>query len=150
MESGDGRKISITAGMVGLATKWVRLAQNGTNPGLFQIRFQCIWRGGAKCTDIWSEKAPDLSHLGPNLTHFGTKPTFPDDPWPLHDSRSSQSVVCIITLPVDVNRGDVKGVKVIVTRYHSCSSPRDPGRARSVRSSNLCRTLSCNVCGGRV
>ena len=31
-------------GMVGLAPKWVRLAPNGTNPGLFQIRFQCIWR----------------------------------------------------------------------------------------------------------
>ena len=31
-------------GMVGLALKLVRLAQNGTNPELFQIRFQCIWR----------------------------------------------------------------------------------------------------------
>ena len=31
--------------MVGLAPKWVRLAPNWTNPGLFQIRFQCIWRG---------------------------------------------------------------------------------------------------------
>ena len=31
-------------GMVGLAPKWVRLAPNETNPGLFQIRFQCIWR----------------------------------------------------------------------------------------------------------
>ena len=40
------------SGMVGLAPKWVRLAPNGTNPGLFQIRFQCIWRGGAKCTEI--------------------------------------------------------------------------------------------------
>ena len=28
--------------MVGLAPKWVRLAPNGTNPGRFQIRFQCI------------------------------------------------------------------------------------------------------------
>ena len=61
--------------MVGLAPKWVRLAPNGSNPGLFQIRFQCIWRGGAKCTEIWSEKAPDLSHLGSNLTHFGAKLT---------------------------------------------------------------------------
>ena len=52
-------------GMVGLSPKWVRLSPNGTNPGLFQIRFQCIWRVGAKCTEIWSEKAPDLSHLGP-------------------------------------------------------------------------------------
>ena len=54
-----------TPGMVGLAPKWVRLAPNGTNPGLFQIRFQCIWRRGAKCTEIWSEKAPDLSHFEP-------------------------------------------------------------------------------------
>ena len=44
--------------MVALAPKCVRLAPNGTKPGLFQIR-------GAKCTEIWSEKAPDLSHLGP-------------------------------------------------------------------------------------
>ena len=35
---------SLIPGMVGLAPKWVRLAPNGTNPGLFQIRFQCIWR----------------------------------------------------------------------------------------------------------
>ena len=34
--------------MVGLAPKLVRLAPNGTNPGLFQITFQCIWRIGPK------------------------------------------------------------------------------------------------------
>ena len=39
-------------GMVGLPPKWVRLAPKGTNPGLFQIRFQCIWRSRAKCTEI--------------------------------------------------------------------------------------------------
>ena len=32
----------VESGMVGLAPKWVRLAPNGTNPGLFQIRFQYI------------------------------------------------------------------------------------------------------------
>ena len=58
-------RVVIETGMVVLAPKWVRLAQNGTNPGLFQIRFQCIWRPGAKCTEIWSEKSPDLSHFGP-------------------------------------------------------------------------------------
>ena len=35
---------SLFSGMVGLAAKWVRLAPNGINLGLFQIRFQCIWR----------------------------------------------------------------------------------------------------------
>ena len=30
------------AGMLGLAPKWFRLAPNGTNPWLFQIRFQYI------------------------------------------------------------------------------------------------------------
>ena len=44
--------------MVGLASKWVRLAPIGINPGLFQIRFQCIWR------PRWSKKVPDMSHLG--------------------------------------------------------------------------------------
>jgi len=45
---------NVRPGMVGLAPKWVRLAPNGTNPGLFQIRFLCIWR------------------------HFGAKPTITD------------------------------------------------------------------------
>ena len=32
--------------MVGLAPKWVRLAPNGTNPGLFKFQFQYIpWLG---------------------------------------------------------------------------------------------------------
>ena len=53
------------SGMVGLAPKWVKLATNGTNPGLFQIWFQCIWRPCAKCTEIWSGKTPYLSHLRP-------------------------------------------------------------------------------------
>ena len=63
-EKGEGSRPSVkklgdhsgrfecSAGMVVLAPKWVRLALNGTNPGLFQIRFQCIWRRGAKCTEI--------------------------------------------------------------------------------------------------
>ena len=63
--------------MVGLAPKWVRFAPNGINPGLFQIRFQCIWRPRVKCTEIWSEKAQDLSNKGSNLTHFGAKWTIP-------------------------------------------------------------------------
>ena len=51
--------LTFAPGMVGLAPKWVRLAPNyGTNPGLFKI-----YR--AKCTEIWSEKVPDLSHLAP-------------------------------------------------------------------------------------
>ena len=34
------------------------------------------FRGGAKCTEIWSEKAPDLFvPFGANLTHFGAKST---------------------------------------------------------------------------
>ena len=39
-----GQSWDLLSGMVGLAPKWVRLAPNGTNPGLFQIIFQCIWR----------------------------------------------------------------------------------------------------------
>ena len=34
------RHSHFNAGMLGLAPKWVRWAPNGTNPGLFQIRFQ--------------------------------------------------------------------------------------------------------------
>ena len=38
--------VVVMAGMVGLALKWVRLAPNGTKPGLF------------------SDHVPDLSNLG--------------------------------------------------------------------------------------
>ena len=34
-----------TPGMVGLAPKWVRLATNWKNPGLFKIIFQYFWLG---------------------------------------------------------------------------------------------------------
>ena len=33
------------SGMSSLAPKWVRMGPDGTNPGLFQIRFQHINRG---------------------------------------------------------------------------------------------------------
>ena len=56
------------SGMVGLAPKWVRLAPNGTNPGLFQIRLQCIWRGAPnalksdlkkpRICSIWGQSDP--------------------------------------------------------------------------------------------
>ena len=73
------------SGMVALAPKWVRLVPNGKIRGFSRSEFS----GGkpfgkisvgkwafsdqisvhlaprAKCTEIWSEKAPDLSHLGP-------------------------------------------------------------------------------------
>ena len=49
-------------GMVGLAPKWDRLASNGTNPGLFPIRFQCIWRGAPNAlkSDL---KKPQISPI---------------------------------------------------------------------------------------
>ena len=49
----------------------VRLAPNGTNPGLIQIRFQYIW----------FEKIPNsiLFHLCPNLAHFMSKSVIPTD-----------------------------------------------------------------------
>ena len=63
-----------------LATKWVKLASNGTNPELFQIRFQYILKG----TETWSEKVPDLSHLGPIWPTLGVKPTIPGQSSPKH------------------------------------------------------------------
>ena len=33
---------------------------------------------GAKCTEIWSEKNPDLSHLGPNWPNLGAKFDIPE------------------------------------------------------------------------
>ena len=74
--------------MVGLAPKWVRLAPNGTNPGLFQIRFQCIWRGAPKALK-YDMKSPGFVPFAANLTHFGAKPTIPE----YYTSYSIHSVV---------------------------------------------------------
>ena len=60
-----------------------------------QIRdlFSC-W---AKCSEIWSEKVPDLFNLVYNLTHFGAKPTIPGaKPDILH-------VLITSTIPFPVN-----------------------------------------------
>ena len=46
------RKCCTQSGMVGLASKRVRLDPNWTNPGLFQIRFRCIWRGAPS---VWPQ-----------------------------------------------------------------------------------------------
>ena len=55
----------------------VRLPPNGTNLGLFQIRFQYILARRAKmyCNLIW--KSPRFVPFGANLTHFGSKSGHP-------------------------------------------------------------------------
>ena len=65
-----------TPGMVGLAPKWVRLAPNGTNPGIFRSDFSAF--GGGRQIHwnlIW--KSPGFVPFVANLTHFGAKPTIP-------------------------------------------------------------------------
>ena len=63
-------------GMVGgSAPKWVRLAPNGTNPGLYQIRFQYIWLPSLvsiqlSLKEICQDEA-GMSELGPNETNLG-------------------------------------------------------------------------------
>ena len=83
-------------GMEGLAPKWVRLAPNGTNPGLFRSDFSAFeigpkWdksRGffrsdfsafGALAPNALKSdlKSPEFVPFGANLTHFGAKPTIP-------------------------------------------------------------------------
>ena len=56
-----------------LGPKWVRLAPNETNPGLFQIRFKYFLANRAKkyWNLIW--KSPGFVPFGANLTHFGPK-----------------------------------------------------------------------------
>ena len=65
-------------GSPNLGPKRGRLVLNGKSPGLFQIRFQYVW-DQPKYTEIWSEKVPDLSHLGysANLPHFWPKSNNP-------------------------------------------------------------------------
>ena len=62
-------------GMVGLAPKWVRLDPKLDKSGAFSDQISVHLAPRAKCTEIGSEKAPDLSNLGSNLTHFGAKPS---------------------------------------------------------------------------
>ena len=62
------------SGISGLAPKWVRLATNMINPGLFPIRFHDVitfWlEETKKRTEIWSE----IVTIWANLTHYGAKP----------------------------------------------------------------------------
>ena len=59
--------------VAGLTQKWVRLAPNGTNPGLFQIRFQYILARRAKMywNLIW--KIPGIFRFRAIVTNFGHK-----------------------------------------------------------------------------
>ena len=68
--------------MVGLAPKWVRLDHKLDKCGTFSDQISVHLARWAKCTEIWSEKVPDLSNLGSNLTHFGAKPTIPATRFP--------------------------------------------------------------------
>ena len=54
---------------------WIRLAPNGTNPGLFQIRFQNIL-AQSHLVPIWpilGPKVPDLSHFAVNPSSLFTR-----------------------------------------------------------------------------
>ena len=52
---------------------WVRLAQNGTNLGFFQIRFSAFWLTEPKCTESDLKNNSEFVPFGANLTHFGLK-----------------------------------------------------------------------------
>ena len=65
------------SGVVGLAPKWGRLDPKWDKSGTFSDQIPVHLAHRAKCTEIWSEKVPDLFNLGSNLTHFGAKPTIP-------------------------------------------------------------------------
>ena len=62
------------SGMVSLALKWVRLAPNRTNPGLFHVRVQYILArsltGILLCTDI--RFGQEVSQISPTLDKSGT------------------------------------------------------------------------------
>ena len=68
---------SVRSGMVVLAPKWVRLDPKLDKSGTFSDQISVHLARWAKCSEIWSEKFPNLSNLGANLTHFGAKPTIP-------------------------------------------------------------------------
>ena len=61
-----------------LAPKWVKLSQNGKNPGLFQIRFRYILAQCAKMYRNLIWKSPGFFPFWDNLTHFGAKTGNPE------------------------------------------------------------------------
>ena len=52
------------AGWPDLYPKWVKLTPNGTNPGIFQIRFSTFGSVEPNVLNLIWKKSPDLSHLG--------------------------------------------------------------------------------------
>ena len=51
-------------GVVDLGSKWARVTRKVTNPGSFSDH-SWVHFGLSKCTEIWSEKLSELSHLEP-------------------------------------------------------------------------------------
>ena len=66
----------LVAGDLGLAPKWVRLATNRTNLGLFKISFNTFWLGNPKWTET-DLKESKISPICANLNHFDAKPDIP-------------------------------------------------------------------------
>ena len=82
-----GRSVT---GSSDMTPKLVRLALNGTNPGLFQIRFQYILAPRAKMywNLIW--KSLGFVPFWVNLNHFGAKPTISESGSPLGEQALHQ------------------------------------------------------------
>ena len=87
------------------------LPQNGTNPRLFQIRYQYIFAYQIsehfqnKCTEIWSQKVQYLSNLGQIWSHFVAKPEFQEpltDPWFCRHHINYQDPLCLILVGANV------------------------------------------------
>ena len=53
-------------------------SQMGQIRNFFRSDFRTFWRPAPKCSEIWSEKVLDLSHLAVNLTQFRDKCIIPD------------------------------------------------------------------------
>ena len=68
--SQSGNRWYSVPGVAGLDSKWVRWDPNGTNPGLFQIRFQDILSCRAKMYWIHIWKSSGVFPFEANLTNF--------------------------------------------------------------------------------
>ena len=79
----------LDSGLPVLAPKWVKLSQNGKNPGLFQIRFQYILARRAKM--YWNMIWKSPGYFKPFLGRF-------DPPW------SQTDIFDLLTLP-DMTEG---------------------------------------------
>ena len=90
--AGSGTPVSVLLGYVRHGCQiWAQMRQIRD---FFRSDFRTFWLGEPKCSEIWSEKVPDLSHLRPNWPNLR-----PNLSTPLHPPRGVRRGVEVFRVP---------------------------------------------------